>query len=41
MCVKFQDEENRIEIMKRERRLYEEKKKCYIQNEDRNTKGKI
>lgn len=40
MCVKFQDEENRLEIMGGASCLYEEIQKCSIQNEDANFKGK-
>ena len=40
MCVKFHDEENRLEIMGGASCLYEEIQKCSIQNEDANFKGK-
>ena len=40
MCVKFHDEENRLEIIGGASCLYEEIQKCSIQNEDANFKGK-
>lgn len=40
MCVKFHDEENRLEIMGGASCLYDEIQKCSIQNEDANFKGK-
>ena len=40
MCVKFHDEENRLEIMGGASCLYEEIQKYSIQNEDANFKGK-
>ena len=40
MCVKFHDEENRLEIIGGASCLYEEIQKCSIQNEDATFKGK-
>ena len=40
MCVKFHDEENRLEIIGGASCLYEEIQKLSIQNEDANFKGK-
>lgn len=40
MCVKFHDEEKRLEIMDGASCLYEEIQKCSVQNEDANFKGK-
>ena len=40
MCVKFHDEENRLEIIGGASCLYEEIQKCSIQNEDANLKVK-
>ena len=40
MCVKFHDEEKRLEIIGGASCLYEEIQKCSIQNEDANFKGK-
>ena len=40
MCVKFHDEEKRLEVNGGASCLYEEIQKCSIQNEDANFKGK-
>ena len=40
MCVKFHDEEKRLEIIGGASCLYEEIQKCSIQNEDANFKSK-